>query len=223
MLIHVSSFSCTQFGLKLVPFPQLSVSKEVFLNPFKAHVTFKIESKESVDRLEGALDRLDYLHDGVFYTDAQAIKDCIPSDYEFGRRWSRTIAGRQFVHRSGTLFVRILTEIKGRAIIIVFNNYNYLNKEDNAKQVCKDVFASLSACVTSLSSENWDEIASTGSIVRAGAKPIEMDGLDLISSPTGSSAEGTPEIHARADESTGEDKGDQGQDDTSPLHAPTEP
>ena len=210
--------------MKLVPFPQLSVSKDVFLNPFKAHVTFKIESKEGVDRLEAALDGLDYLHDGVFYTDAQAIKDCIPSDYEFGRRWSRTIAGRQFVHRSGTLFVRILTEVKGRALVVVFNNYNYLSREENAKRICQEVFTSLSACVTSLNNENWDDIASSGRTVRAEAKPIELDELDLMSSPTSSSVGGTPESHALPHEGISEEKGDGDQGDpSSPAQATDEP
>jgi hypothetical protein len=175
-------FRCTVFGLKLVPFPQLSVSKDVYLNPFKAHVTFKITTKDEADHLDTVLDRLDYLHDGVFFTDALDIKECVSCDFDFARRWSQTVAGRQFVHRSGTLFVRILTDMKGRALVVVFGNYNYFNKDETARFVSQNVFSELATSMNALDDDDdtWEEAFAARKIARAGEKPIEKERIDPV-------------------------------------------
>lgn len=175
---------CTQYGLKLIQFPQLSVAKEIYLNPFKAHVIFKVESVTSVDSLDTALDALDFLHDGVFFTDVEAIKDCVPSDMEFGR--SHSAKGRQFVHRSGTLFVRVLNDLRGRALVVVFDNYIYLNKDDKAKRICQDVFSEVAACMRALIDETWEEESSSRRVLSTGEKPIGAETVNDAQDPQGS-------------------------------------
>lgn len=134
----------------------MSVSKDVFLNPFKTVVFISFERHDSVDNLDDLLQQLDYLHDGVFFTDVQAIKDCMQIDFDFGRRWTRTLAGRQFVHRSGTLFVRILTDAQGRAIVAIFINYIYVNKDGTVKALCQHVFELLLAQLGTLNEGAWE-------------------------------------------------------------------
>jgi len=141
---------CTQYGLNLVPFPESSVSRSIYLFPFKAPALFEIHEKEKVAMLDRKISAdLDYVHDGVFYTDIRPVLECIenPEAYDFGKRWSRPPAGRQFVHRSGTLFVRILTDRRGRSIVIVLRNGIYTNKEAKAKSAAKRACRELSQAI----------------------------------------------------------------------------
>ena len=144
---------CTQFGLNLVPFPQITVSKNVFDNVFKAPAIFTLEDLAQVAIIDHELIALDYIHDGVFFTDARSVKECLENGnrFDFGRRWSRQPAGRQYVHRSGTLFVRLLPDLKGKLIVIVLGNYLYMSREPRLLPVLQQVFQALSKCINSLS------------------------------------------------------------------------
>jgi hypothetical protein len=155
---------CTQYGLNLVPIPQITVSRSPYLYPFKAPTILTVRSKEKAALLDAALADIDFLHDGVFYTDTKAILECIEKGYQFsfGQRWGVPATGRQFVHRSGTLFVRILTDKKGLALLVVVGNYRYMqtsNKDDETlKRACQKAFRELTDRIESL--EPKAEIAS---------------------------------------------------------------
>jgi len=143
---------CAQFGLNLVPFPEISVSKNIHLGPFKAPALFEIHDSRKVEVLDRILLNLSYVHDGVFYTDIHTVLECIDESelYDFGKRWSRPPAGRQFVHRSGTLFVRILTDLNRRAIVVVLGNYLYSNKSDKLGGIARKAFAKLRNSINKL-------------------------------------------------------------------------
>ena len=143
---------CTQYGLRLIPIPQITVSRNVFMNPFKAPAILPIRQR-SIEKL--TLDRklveMDYVYDGVFLTEVESIVECIVEDgyrYQFPRRhrYSSSIAptmGKQFVHRSGTLFVRVLCDLNERFVFVVLGNYRYLNMMNN-----KDVTVLKTYCAT---------------------------------------------------------------------------
>jgi hypothetical protein len=62
---------------------------------------------------------------GIFDTDVQQILKCL--EYKSKFRFSRVAnRGRQFVHSSGTLFVRILTDLNEASLMVVFGNNLYL-------------------------------------------------------------------------------------------------
>ena len=138
---------CTQFGLTLIQFPQISVTKDVFLNPFRAPAVFPILDPPQVELLDAELHQLDFLHDGVFYTDGRTVKECLREDIaeelDFGKRWSRPPAGRQFVHRSGTLFVRVINDMNGRAIVVCLGNTIYLSKDAKMSAVAERTFQAM--------------------------------------------------------------------------------
>jgi hypothetical protein len=124
---------CTQYGLNLVQFPQQSVSRNVFLNPFRAPAIFTIRDAKKALLLDTTMLAIDFIHDGVFYTDARQIAECIQDgqiEFDFGQRWSKQPAARQFVHRSGSLFVRIITDKKGWALVVAFSNYRCYKRDD---------------------------------------------------------------------------------------------
>jgi len=166
---------CTQYGLNLIPFPQITVSRNVFLNPFKSPSFFTVRDPAQARRLDAILDDLDFIHDGVFATDARTILECIEPEsddddddtyndnddhrddgvlFDLGhRRWSNTVLGRQFVHRSGTLFVRLLTDAMGRMIVISIGNYLYTSRDKKQKPIGTQVFQELSRCIEALLAE----------------------------------------------------------------------
>ena len=130
---------CTQYGLRLIPFPQVTVSKNVYLNPFKAPAIL-VAKQRSMDRmkLDRRLVEMDFVYDGVFLTAVEPILECIGEDasiFQFRRdRFKATIAsaiGKQFTHRSGTIFVRVLCDLNERFIFVVLGNYRYLNMMSN--------------------------------------------------------------------------------------------
>eukprot|EP00977_Amphora_coffeiformis_P002947 scaffold568_cov160-Amphora_coffeaeformis.AAC.4 len=142
---------CTQYGLALTVAPQLSVARNVFLNPFRAPALFSIRDRFKVPMLYVRLTATDYVHDGVFPTEATNIAECIEggSDFKF-RRWGKLPHGRQFVHRSGTLFVRIVVDRQGWALIVAFANYRLVGKDSAVQAKCSSMLRDLGGMIKSL-------------------------------------------------------------------------
>jgi hypothetical protein len=141
---------CTQFGLKVVAFPQVSVSSNLLLNPFKSPVIYSIlEPVRAATLLKemAQLAQLDFVHDGVFSTDARTLMECTNTkeDFDFGGPRSNLALGRQFVHRSGTLFVRCIADRKGKALVVAFGNFRYIGKDQKLRRQLEDVFKILDA------------------------------------------------------------------------------
>jgi hypothetical protein len=173
---------CTQYGLSacLTVFPQTSISRDTLLNPvclivsntphinlrrssslfcqFKAPPTLCIRDEEKAKTLYDALLELDFVNDGVFYTQMRPVLECIDqgNEFDFGRRLST--AARQFVHRSGTLFIRLLRDRRGWVIIIVIPNGAHIKKDEEPRQkVAKRTFKDLVQLVGSLSKDDEAE------------------------------------------------------------------
>jgi DEPDC5 protein C-terminal region len=148
---------CAQYGLKLVPFPQITVSRNSYTNPFKAPAILTIRYEINALRLDRALSEIEFVHDGVFHTDVGAILESMDDSdgFHFELNWGKTVMGKQFVHRSGTLFVRVLTDRNGFVILVVLGNYRYMmtNKDETVVQSYKSAFQALTECVAALDAE----------------------------------------------------------------------
>lgn len=159
-----------------MPIPQISVSKNPYLGPFKAPAILVIREKNKGVLLDQVLYDLDFLHDGVFLTDARMIvNECLDDghDFDFGKRWSRLSAGRQFLHRSGTLFARVLADLNGRVLVVVLGNYLYISKDPTKLQgIAHAVFRQLSDRIHDL--------------VVVPAEDTPMESLSLSASPSNS-------------------------------------
>ena len=95
---------------------------------------------------------MDFVHDGVFYTDAKSILKCIKFDeFDLGtRRWTSSVLGRQFVHRSGTLFVRLLSDQHGHTMVVATGNYSYVAKDRQRQTAAQDAFENLAILMNSM-------------------------------------------------------------------------
>jgi hypothetical protein len=109
-----------------------------------------------VAHLDNLLADLDFLHDGVFYTDARVVAtECLEKgdDFDFGKSWSSATLGRQFLHRSGTLFVRVLFDLRGLALVAVLGNYLYTSKDPKLSAVAQKLFQQLAERIDGLTEE----------------------------------------------------------------------
>lgn len=151
---------CVQFGLDLIPFPQITVSPNMFLNVFKAPCFHVLEDAATADRLTRELEAMDYLHDGTFQTDVSSIMECL-EDYPFAAtefnfrkpRWSSTVTAlsHQVVHRSGLLFVRSIPDQgvpkQRKTIVVAFGNYVYMKRDPKLSKQARVIFDDFSKCI----------------------------------------------------------------------------
>eukprot|EP00934_Nitzschia_sp_Nitz4_P008548 Nitzschia sp. Nitz4//scaffold69_size99277//30083//34681//NITZ4_004627-RA/size99277-processed-gene-0.56-mRNA-1//1//CDS//3329556697//8538//frame0 len=123
---------CAQFGLNLFTFPVSSVSRDLFLHAFVVPTLIAIPDKEKAEKLDMLLVDMDFVDDGIRLTDSQfldCVDDCHSFDfptYRSGR--IRPIPSLQFIHRSGTLFVRHIRDRQGWSVLAGMVNYRCTSK-----------------------------------------------------------------------------------------------
>uniref|UniRef100_A0A7R9WM87 Uncharacterized protein n=1 Tax=Craspedostauros australis TaxID=1486917 RepID=A0A7R9WM87_9STRA len=144
---------CSQYGLNLTTFPHISVSEDPFLNAFVVPPSICIKDAAVADQIDDALANSVFVNDGVYFTKSSVLS-CIDGseDYDFSRaraprnkkkaddenkksagvRLTR-ISSRQFVHRSGSMFVRKLRDQKGWVILVVIPNTQHSSRHDLPK------------------------------------------------------------------------------------------
>ena len=101
---------------------------------------------------------MDFVDDGVHFTDSQVL-DCIEDSkqYDFPKyRFTgkiKSILARQYVHRSGTLFIRSIRDRQGWAILAGIGNYRHASKENGFREKAKVILKSVTQLVDSLAAE----------------------------------------------------------------------
>jgi hypothetical protein len=138
---------CSQYGLQLVEVPEITVRSNVFLNPLSYPENISITSSEKAIVIENALvQNFNFCNDGkypVFPKDAEKIFGVKVAIDKRGSAWKRVLA-QQYIHRSGTLFVRLLRDIEQQSMTFIFienrrliGNSNKLL--DSARNIFKEI------------------------------------------------------------------------------------
>ena len=171
---------CTQFGLQLISFPQTTISKNLFLhavslllccclmkneflNSLDLSRNFKfavptllcLRDKDKAELLDESLKSLDFVEDGIYMTDSQVL-ECIDDSegYDFPKsRFNgkvKNIPARQFVHRSGALFFRVIRDQQGWAILAGIENYRHASKENRFRDIAKQMVHSVAKMVATI-------------------------------------------------------------------------
>jgi hypothetical protein len=90
--------------------------------------------------------------------------------FRFGRGLER---GRQFVHPSGTLFVRILTDLNEASLLVVFGNYLYMRtavkEADRLKKAHEKAYKDFAKFIGQLVNQNGEANIKPASIAMAPA------------------------------------------------------
>lgn len=141
--VQLLSRRCTQFGLQLMSFPQTSISRDLFLHVFAVPTVLTLRDKGKVDELTRQLMENEFIDDGIRFTDSQVL-DCIEQseDFNFPRYRSgkiRSIPSRQYVHKTGALFIRNIRDRQGWSILAAMENYRHESKENGNRETAGDL------------------------------------------------------------------------------------
>ena len=107
--------------------------------------------------------QLDFVHDGVTITNPRFL-ECIDNsdDFRFPRYHRsgkvKPISAPQFVHRSGAIFIRKLTDREGKVILFGIENYRHASVENRFREIAKSVIEKVYDMIESLPSNNVDEM-----------------------------------------------------------------
>lgn len=93
-----------------------------------------------------------FVHDGIQFTNANVL-ECIDDydGYDFPKYRSgkyREISARQYVHRSGALFIRNIIDRQGWAILAGIENYRHASKENEFREIAGRIIREVSQLVT---------------------------------------------------------------------------
>ena len=126
-----------------------------------------MRDKKKTQAIEKSLLKLDFVHDGVTITSPQFLK-CIDNsdDFRFPRFHRsgklKSIPSPQFVHRSGAIFIRKLTDREGKVILVGIENYRHASVENRFREIAKSVIEKVSDMIKSLPSGNDDNQEANG-------------------------------------------------------------
>ena len=95
------------------------------------------------------------MHDGITITSPQFL-ECIDNseDYRFPHYRSgrvKAIPAPQFVHRSGAIFFRKLTDREGKAILVGIENYRHASEENNFREIAKSLIKKVIDSINAIS------------------------------------------------------------------------
>jgi hypothetical protein len=112
-----------------------------------------IRNKASADRVDEGILVRNFVDDGVHMTKMNFLK-CIDNagDYHFGSR--KKISARQFVHRSGTLFIRLIRDEKGLVILAGADNRRLIGRDIELLKTARSAFRQIEDFVDSLQNVN---------------------------------------------------------------------
>jgi len=123
---------CTQFGLYLISLPEYSACRDTHVLGFVAPPFLTVRDAEKAKEAENSLMKdLDFIRDSCH----QGIDLCDLKEYSEGfdfeaTKYSKKVSGKQYVHISGGVFVRVIEDKKGWKGFFWVENRSLLDKEN---------------------------------------------------------------------------------------------
>lgn len=99
-----------------------------------------------MDTIENALTNIfDFIYDNTHDSDPNEI-DCLDGfDFEINKysikKMKKLVPARQYLHRSGTLFTRLLRDTRGNAIVIIYLNQRHIERDEQLLQCARTVYS----------------------------------------------------------------------------------
>lgn len=145
---------CAQYGLNLIRVPNYSSLRLCFLNPYAVPITFPVRNKLLVNILEEALTKdFGFIYDGSHMADPNELQDCLDGFDFVVNRWSmnkrkKFVPAKQYIHRSGTLFVRLLRDSQDKAISIIYLNNMHIAGDSQLLECARAIFNDIEHFIT---------------------------------------------------------------------------
>ena len=111
-----------------------------------------------MDTLENALTKdFNFVYDGNHLSDPNEIDFLDGFDFVVNK-WSikkrkKFVPARQYLHRSGTLFTRLLRDTRGSAVIIIYLNQRHIAGDQQLLQCARMVFHGIEGYIAEVCKE----------------------------------------------------------------------
>lgn len=151
---------CTQYGLKLQRFPQMGITRNLFLNPYHPPTFIVIRDETHAKHLDSLLLNHDFVDEGIQMTHPTFVS-CIEHGDSFSfQRGSdgelKDLPGRQYIHRpTGALFVRLIRDRQGWAVVACMVNYQVA---PDVKAEAIQAVGNLKECMLGISAEEMPRV-----------------------------------------------------------------
>ena len=102
--------------------------------------------------------QMDFVHDGTRFTDGQVLDRIERSDeFDFPKYRNGKLKGipsRQYVHRSGALFIRNLRDRQGWSILVGIENHRQATIDNNRRSTALQLIRTVARAVDALSASH---------------------------------------------------------------------
>ena len=152
---HITTLQrrCSQYKLNLVAIPEMSMYSNISLNPLKRPEHISISNPDLAYAVERALvQKFEFCDDGehtVYSRDVE--KSFAVKVSEDAIRWSRKgVQAQQYLHISGTLFVRILHDINESVTFVFLENRPLLGNNLRLEEIKLSLFRDISSFISEM-------------------------------------------------------------------------
>lgn len=127
----------------------------LFVVKFVAPPMTTIRDKDKAVLFEDALLKRDFVNDGIHITEPQfmdVVKGIDEFQFSENRRIKKykAIPARQYVHRSGSLFVRLIRDEQGWLIAVAFENTTYIGRDASMRRTAIKKFQELTELIDAI-------------------------------------------------------------------------
>ena len=156
---------CSQYGLFLVNSPEMSSYSDIFLNPYHRPETISVPNREKSQLVERAL-----IQQFGFCDDGKKLVRSEDAEKAFGvkfrpienkcKRSGKTILKyhawvQQYIHRSGTLFVRLLHDANQSVTLVFLENRRLIGNDTQLKFTAKSSFRAVNSFIVDLEQNDF--------------------------------------------------------------------
>lgn len=145
---------CAQYGLNLIRVPNYSSLPLCLMNPFAVPIIIPVRNKSCVNSLEKALTNdFDFIYDDSHMADPNELVDYLDGFDFIVNRWSMSkkkkfVPAKQYLHRTGTLFIRLLRDAQGKAIVIIYLNNLHIAGDSQLLECARSIFIDIELFIT---------------------------------------------------------------------------
>lgn len=150
---------CLQYGLRLIPSPQMTLYSSWFLNPFIRPESIHVINKDHSEIADNALvEKFGFVDDGkhlVYAKDVLGFNVKLKTKEQRSFRRStaqKKVEAQQYIHSTGTLFVRLLPDIQGGTAFVFLQNRVYISSSNELQSVATSLFLDLREFLDDLNS-----------------------------------------------------------------------
>eukprot|EP00978_Attheya_sp_CCMP212_P003208 scaffold6592_cov53-Attheya_sp.AAC.6 len=108
------------------------------------------ESGKALEVEAALVDRFYFVHDGIRLMERADVKTMGEFHPDFDFPVNRRFPVRQYIHHSGTIFIRLMTNDKGWVLFIIFSNHHRIGGDEEMKSLARNVLTTVQKHITNV-------------------------------------------------------------------------